>query len=140
LVKRLKNGPGGIDGIGMQGHWNIYEPSFEKIMDTIELYASLGLKIQITELDLSMFIYGDLAKKYKEPTDEMLWLQQERYEGIFKIFRDYRDVITGVTFWGVADDHTWLDDFPVKGRKDWPLLFDIHRNPKKALVGVLNFE
>ena len=38
--------------------------------------------------------------------------------------------LTGVTFWGIADDHTWLDYFPVKGRKDWPLLFDTHHRPK----------
>jgi endo-1,4-beta-xylanase len=140
LVKRLIDNGNLVDGIGMQAHWNIYEPSYDKIMESIDLYASLGLKIQITELDLSMFLFNDHNKEHKKPTDEMLWLQQERFEGIFRIFREYRDVISGVTFWGVADDHTWLDDFPVKGRKDWPLLFDIHRNPKKALAGVLNFK
>ena len=140
LAKRLKDNGNLIDGIGMQGHWNIYEPSFDNIMDTIDLYSSLGLKIQITELDLSMFIANDNSREHKKPTDEMIWLQQERFEGIFKIFRDYRDVITGVTFWGVADDHTWLDDFPVKDRKDWPLLFDMQHKTKKAFAGVVNFE
>lgn len=140
LAKRLKDNGNLIDGIGMQGHWNIYGPSFDKIMDTIDLFSSLGLKIQITELDLSMFLFDDKTTEYKQPTDEMIWLQQERFEGIFKIFRDYRDVITGVTFWGVADDHTWLDNFPVSGRKDWPLLFDAQHKTKKAFAGVVNFE
>jgi endo-1,4-beta-xylanase len=140
IAKRLKDRGNLIDGIGMQGHWNIYNPSYDKIMDTIDFYASLGLKIQITELDLSVFAFDDHTRKYQEPTDEMIWLQQERFEGLFKIFRDYRDVITGVTFWGVADDHTWLDSFPIEGRKDWPLLFDIQHKPKKALAGIVNFE
>jgi endo-1,4-beta-xylanase len=139
LCKRLKD-RGLIDGIGMQGHWNIYDPSGDRIMDTIDLYSSLGVNIQITELDMSMFQFSDPATDLKQPTDEMVWLQQERFESIFKIFRDYRDIITGVTFWGVADDHTWLDDFPVKGRKDWPFLFDAQHNPKKAFARVVNFE
>jgi len=140
LAKHLKDNGNLIDGVGMQGHWNIYAPSFDRIMDTIDLYSSLGLKIQITELDLSMFLFDDKTTEFKQPSDEMVWLQQDRYEGIFKIFRDYRDIITGVTFWGVADDHTWLDDFPVKSRKDWPLLFDTQHNPKKAFASVVNFE
>lgn len=140
IAKRLKDHGDFIDGIGMQGHWNIYNPSFDRIMDTIDLFSSLGLKIQITELDMSMYLFEDTTKEFKQPTDEMIWLQQERFEGIFKIFRDYRDIITGVTFWGVADDYTWLDNFPVKGRKDWPLLFDIQHKPKKAFAGVVNFD
>ncbi|MFA5293621.1 MAG: endo-1,4-beta-xylanase [Phycisphaerae bacterium] len=140
LVRQLVDNGKLVDGIGMQGHWNIYEPSFDRIRDTIDFYASLGLKIQITEMDLSMFLFNDATGKYKEPTDEMNWLQQERFEGIFQIFREYRDVITSVTFWGVADDHTWLDNFPVKNRKDWPLLFDVNHKPKKAFAGVVNFE
>jgi endo-1,4-beta-xylanase len=140
LAKRLKDNGKLIDGVGMQGHWNIYEPSFDRIMDTIDLYSSLGLKIQITELDMSMFLFNDTSKELKHPTDEMVWLQQERFEGIFKIFRDYRDIITGVTFWGVADDYTWLDEFPIKGRKDWPLLFDSEHKNKKAFASVVNFD
>ncbi|OQA01279.1 MAG: Endo-1,4-beta-xylanase B [Planctomycetes bacterium ADurb.Bin401] len=140
IAKRLKDHGNLIDGIGMQGHWNIYNPSFDRIMDTIDLFSSLGLKIQITELDMSMYLFEDATKEFKQPTDEMIWLQQERFEGIFKIFRDYRDIITGVTFWGVADDYTWLDNFPVKGRKDWPLLFDIQHKPKKAFASVVNFD
>lgn len=140
LAKSLKENGGLIDGIGMQGHWNIYEPSFDRIMDTIDLYSSTGLKIQITELDMSMYHADDKTKEVKMPTDEMIWLQQERFEGVFKIFRDYRDILTGVTFWGVADDYTWLDDFPVPGRKDWPFLFDTEHKTKKAFAGVVNFD
>jgi endo-1,4-beta-xylanase len=44
--------------------------------------------------------------------------------------------LTSVSFWGLADDHTWLDDFPVPGRKDWPLLFDPQHRPKKAFWAV----
>jgi endo-1,4-beta-xylanase len=129
-----------LDGVGLQGHWNIYDPKYDMIRDTLDMYASLELQIQITELDMSVFAFEDHRLDIKSPTEEMEWLQQERYESIFKIFREYRDVITSVTFWGIADDYTWLDNFPAKGRKNWPFLFDTQHKAKRSLAGVINFE
>jgi len=125
-------------GFGMQAHWNIHLPPIDEIRAAIERYASLGLKLQLTELDLSVFAYEDRRTELKEPTAEMLRLQEERYEDIFKLLIEYKDVITGVTFWGAADDYTWLDNFPVRGRKNWPFLFDTRQKPKKAYWRVAN--
>ncbi|HCM14188.1 MAG TPA: 1,4-beta-xylanase, partial [Lachnospiraceae bacterium] len=44
-----------------------------------------------------------------------------------------------VTLWGVADDYTWLDNFPARNRKNWPLLFDEENNPKEAFYRIINF-
>jgi endo-1,4-beta-xylanase len=55
------------------------------------------------------------------------------------LFREYKNVITGVTFWGVADDMTWLDYFPVPGRKNWPLLFDENHEEKQAFRNITDF-
>ena len=57
----------------------------------------------------------------------------------FEVFRKYKGTITGVTFWNVSDKHSWLDNFPVPGRKDYPLLFDENYKPKRAFEGVVNF-
>ncbi|KYG07115.1 hypothetical protein BE21_30970 [Sorangium cellulosum] len=55
-----------------------------------------------------------------------------------ELFRKYRPAITGVTFWGIADDNTWLSEFS-SGRKDFPLLFDINHDPKPAYDAVVDF-
>ncbi|XEC93964.1 endo-1,4-beta-xylanase [Paenibacillus tarimensis] len=132
LVKSLKEKGVPIHGIGLQAHWSPCSPSTDDIRTAIERYASLGLQLQITEMDVSVFEWDDRRTDLIEPTSEMLARQAERYEQIFSLFREYRDVITGVTFWGAAEDYTWLDDFPVRGRKNWPFLFDAGERPKPS--------
>jgi endo-1,4-beta-xylanase len=57
----------------------------------------------------------------------------------FRVFRDYKDKLTGVTFWNISDKHSWLDNFPVRGRKNYPLLFDQELKPKKVYEEVIKF-
>lgn len=137
LVRSLREQGVPVHGIGMQGHWNIYGPTLDEIREAIERYASLGIQLQITELDLSVFNHEDRRTDLTEPTADMLELQAERYEQIFSLFRTYHKWITSVTFWGAADDHTWLDHFPVKNRKNWPFLFDTRQQPKEAFYRVM---
>jgi endo-1,4-beta-xylanase len=72
-------------------------------------------------------------------TPELEKKQDDQYAMVFKVFRQYKDVITGVTFWNISDKHTWLDDYPVAGRKNYPLLFDQNLLPKKAYWRVVDF-
>lgn len=137
LVKSLLDQGVPIHGIGLQAHWNLYDPDLSDIRAAIERYASLGLQLQVTEMDVSVFKFEDRRTDLTKPTDEMIALQEERYAQFFQLFKEYRDVLTGVTFWGAADDYTWLDYFPVRGRKNWPLLFDIHQQPKPAFWKVI---
>lgn len=129
-----------IDGIGIQGHWDIHDRDlFDNLKAAIELYASLGVKIQITELDVSMFSFDDKTRSILKPADDMIEQQSKVYKKLFEIFRYYKDVISGVTFWGISDKHTWKDNFPVKDRKDWPLLFDVDGRPKSAFYSIIDF-
>lgn len=139
LVKTLLDKGVPIHGIGLQGHWNLEDPHLDDIRRAIEKYASLGLQLQLTELDISMFRFEDHRTDIKEPKKEMLEKQADRYEKIFTLLREYKDVITCVTFWGIADDYTWLDNFPVVGRKNWPFLFDENHEPKEAFWKVIDF-
>lgn len=139
LVTELRAKDVPIHGIGLQGHWSIHSPSIDAIDEALEEYASLGLPLQITELDISVFSFADLRTDLMAPTDEMMKLQAEKYEKVFELFRRYRDVITGVTLWGTADDHSWRHNFPVRGRRDWPLLFDFDHQPKESFFRVVNF-
>lgn len=132
LVKSLLDEGVPVHGIGMQGHWNLNGPSIEEIKETIELYASLGVQIQLTELDVSMFDFEDRRTDLLQPTPDMLERQATRYEQIFNLLKQYQDVVQSVTFWGVADDYTWLHDFPVKGRRNWPFLFNESHQPKDS--------
>jgi endo-1,4-beta-xylanase len=130
-----------IDGVGIQAHWNITDDSLiDNLKNAIEKYASLGLKIQVTELDVSMFNFENRRTDLLEPTSEMLYLQEEMYSNIFRTFREYKEVVNSVTFWGISDMYTWKDNFPVHGRKDWPMLIDVNGKPKASFDRVLNFK
>jgi endo-1,4-beta-xylanase len=72
-------------------------------------------------------------------TDGMMDRQAKRYKALFEVFRRYRDLITGVTFWGLYDGRTWRDTYPLMGRKDWPLLFDVETEPKRAFWEIVEF-
>jgi endo-1,4-beta-xylanase len=139
LVKGLKERGAPIDGVGMQAHWGLEDPTLDEIRQAIERYASLGLKVQITEMDVSVFAFGDKRTDLLEPTSEMMEKQAERYGQFFKIFREYHKEIEAVTLWGVSDRYTWLSDFPVAGRKNWPLLFDANNQPKEAFYRITDF-
>jgi endo-1,4-beta-xylanase len=139
LIKQLLDSGVPIHGIGLQGHWNIYNPEEKDLRDAIEKFSSLGIKIQITELDVSVY-----SPDEKDPTDNFFTAEREKkqvekYKMVFRVFRDYKSVITGVTFWNVSDKSSWLDNFPVRGRKNYPLLFDQNLKPKKAYWEVINF-
>lgn len=137
LVKGLKDQGVPIHGIGMQGHYNLTHPSIDLVRQAIERYASLDVVLHVTELDMSMFAFDDRRTDLTAPTAEMLEKQAELYEQLFAVYREYRAHIGSVTFWGAADDYTWLSDFPVRGRRNWPMLFDEKHQPKEAFRRVM---
>lgn len=132
LLKSLLEQDVPVHGVGLQAHWNLYDPTLDDVRAAIEKYAALGLQLQLTELDMSLFRFDDRRTDLKSPPAELLELQAERYDVLFRLLKEYREVISSVTFWGAADDYTWLDDFPVRGRKNWPFLFDEQQSPKPA--------
>ena len=133
-----------IHGVGLQAHWSINSPTREELEKSIEMFSSLGLQIQFTELDVSVYAGrqgGQLSngtRKIEEAvfTPEMEQQQLEKYQMIFEVFRKYKKNITGVTFWNLSDKYSWLDG---RGRKNFPLLFDKELKPKKAFNAVTNF-
>ena len=146
LVKSLKDAGIPIHGVGLQGHWAINEPSRQQLDSTITRFAELGLKIQITELDVSIYRKEHNARERKQEDDNAVFSpekenqQLEVYKTCFDVFRKYKNVISSVTFWNISDRASWLDNFPVRGRKDYPLLFDQNLKPKKAYWEVVNFQ
>jgi endo-1,4-beta-xylanase len=145
LVKGLKDAGVPIHGIGLQGHWAVNEPSRGQLDSTIKRFADLGLKVQITELDISVYPKEHNARERKAlDADTTFSTQKEQqqlevYKMSFELFRKYRNMISGVTFWNISDRNSWLDNFPVRNRKDYPLLFDRNLQPKRVYSEVVKF-
>jgi endo-1,4-beta-xylanase len=139
LVATLK-AMGLLDGVGIQGHWSMYSAQPRLVREAIRQFVALGVEVQITELDLSTYRWGDTSSR-TTLTPDVAQRQAESYGALFKMFREEAGPgkLTGVTFWGIADDHTWLDTFPVAGRKDWPLLFGTDHEPKAAFWAVVKW-
>jgi endo-1,4-beta-xylanase len=144
MLKKLKDSGVPIHGVGLQGHWSLYEPLEKDLRDAIEQYASLGLQVHFTEVDMSVYPW-EKNRREKRPgesdvfTPEMEQKQLEQYRKVFNVFRDYKNAVASVTFWNISDRYSWLDTYPVKGRKNYPLLFDQNLKPKKAYWEVVKF-
>jgi len=145
LLKKLRDKGVPVHGVGLQAHWSISSPSREELEKSIEMFSSLGLQVQFTELDISVYsgrqggqlIQGQ-RRQMETPafTAEMEQKQLEKYKMVFEVFRKYRKNVTGVTFWNLSDKYSWLDG---RGRKNYPLLFDSNLKPKKAYWEVVKF-
>jgi endo-1,4-beta-xylanase len=132
-----------LDGIGIQGHWAHDYPRAEQVVETAELFSSLGLDVQITELDMSTYsivrwAFPDLVPVHDAYTPSIEQRQTERYDSFFQVFRKCSDQLSAVVFWGLSDPTSWLRTQPDE-RDDWPLLFDENYGPKKAYEAVVDF-
>lgn len=145
MIKKLRDAGVPVHGVGLQAHWAVNEPSESQLDSTLMQFASLGIKLQVTELDISVYAKEHNAREKRQEDADTSFselkvkLQRDRYASCFKMFRKYKKVISGITFWNISDRHSWLDNFPVRGRKDYPLLFDRNLQPKKAFWDVVNF-
>ena len=138
MVKKMKDAGVPIDGIGMQGHYNIYFPDEEQLDLTITKFKELVKHIHITELDLRtntesggqlMFARGEA----KPQAPYIGTLQEDQYNRLFRIFRKHADVIDNVTFWNLSDKDSWL------GVNNHPLPFDENFKAKRSLQVIRDF-
>lgn len=160
LVRMLQKEGIRIDGVGIQGHWGLNYPKNEYIEAAIDSFATLGVKVMITELDVDVLpvtkegqIIGtgllhpqyDLEefKEFLDPyADGLPETQQQelanRYAELFEIFHRKKDKIDRVTFWGVHDGMSWKNDYPIANRTNYPLLYDRDKKAKPVLDAILN--
>lgn len=153
LMEQLKKQNVPIAGIGLQGHNRLDWPSLEQQDITISTFAKLGLRVNITELDVDVLpvVSEDIGPTMKLTDELQVSLnpfrggltaaisteQAKRYAALFNVYLKYRDVIDRVTLWGVTDADSWLNNWPVRGRTNYPLLFDRGGQPKEAFTAVL---
>ena len=156
LVARLKAQGVAITTVGIQGHDSLAHPTVEEEDAAITAFAKLGVKVAISELDIDVLprdpklFSADVSLKVKQdpklnpyanglPDD----VQQElarRYADLFAVFLKHRAEMSRVTFWGVTDRDSWLNNWPVPGRTSYPLLFDRNGKPKPAFEAVIEQE
>ena len=138
MVKKMKDAGVPIDGIGMQGHYNIYGPSEADIDAAITKYAQLVDHIHVTELDVRTNTEqgGQLrfSRGERKPLAPYLQtLQNDQYNRLFRVFRKHKDVIDNVTFWNLSDRDSWL------GANNHPLPFDENYKPKRVYNIIRDF-
>jgi endo-1,4-beta-xylanase len=154
LLKKLLDQKVPVHAVGIQSHWRIENPPLAEAEKAIQEFSALGLKVMITELDM-----GVLPSRYqgadisvtegmtpeqlavmnpytKALPDEIAQKHAEKMASAFELLLRYRKVIGRVTLWGVHDGGSWLNNFPVRGRTDYPLLFDRTLKPKPAFFAV----
>ena len=151
LIRKLQAGGAHITAVGLQGHDKLDWPTVQQQSDTIEAFHALGIKVNITELDVDVLPRNSSqntadvsataaggANPYAAGLPaEMQQTLAKRYAELFRVFLQHRDAITRITFWGVTDGDSWLNNFPTRGRTNYPLLFDREGKPKPAFDAVV---
>jgi endo-1,4-beta-xylanase len=153
LIKKLQAQGVHIAAVGLQGHYKMDWPGPAQVGETIEAFSKLGVKVMITELDLNMLpsatrsqaaevsmnfaLRAELNPYTNGLPDAVQQQLAKRYADLFAVFVKHHDVVSRVTFWGVTDGDSWLNNWPVKGRTAYPLLFDRNYQPKPAFNAVI---
>jgi len=154
LVKRLQAAGIPIYAVGSQSHDKMDWPSVAQVDSTIRALSGTGVKVNITELDVDVLPpatrsqSADVATRGQASAaanpyaaglpDSVQRALAARYADLFRVFASHRSVIDRVTFWGVGDGDSWLNNWPVPGRTSYPLLFDRADRPKPAFDAVMS--
>ena len=147
LVKTLQERGLRIDAVGMQGHMGMDYPLLEDLEASIEAFAATGVKVMITEWDMTALptisrsanisdtvAFQQQLNPYPDGLpDDVDHLWNRRMKAFFELFLKHADVISRVTAWGVSDGDSWRNYFPMDGRTDYALLFDRQHRMKPFL-------
>ena len=149
MVKDLKSQGVRIDGVGLQGHMDMVFPDLDEFEKSMLAFAETGVKLMITELDVTVlprpgidvgaeisasFEYQQKLNPYAEGLPDSVSIAlNNRYNDIFKLFLKHSDILERVTLWGVYDGQSWRNNWPVRGRTDYPLIFDRNFQPKPVV-------
>ncbi|KAA9035709.1 endo-1,4-beta-xylanase [Ginsengibacter hankyongi] len=153
LIKKIKAAGVRIDGVGIQGHWRYDKVPMKDIEESIKEFSTLGIEVMFTELDLSVLpnpwdnatadVSATAAGNAKMNPyanglpDSVAQMQAKAYADLFQLFLKYKKSVSRVTFWGVNDGQSWLNGWPIRGRTNYPLLFDRNFQPKPAFYRVI---
>lgn len=152
LVNSLKAKGLRIDAVGMQGHMGMDYPTIEDFETSMLAFAGTGVKVMITEWDMSALptvkrsanisdtvSFRKAMNPYPDALpDSVSAVWNARMKAFFNLFLKHADIVERVTAWGVTDGDSWKNNFPVRGRKEYPLLFDRNYEMKPFLKELIN--
>ena len=124
MVERMLRKGVRIDGVGFQSHIAVdssidaYRRGLEKIASLADIYDECfpehkgEFRIQITELDMNMYVGAYSDKHFVKWTDEDKERQAKQYADLMNLFLEYADkgLLDAVVFWTPDDGHSWLND------------------------------
>ena len=157
IVKDLQARGIPIHGVGIQGHYGLDNPPLEELEATIVALAELGVKVMITELDVSVLPFpdsdqwgADLSTNFALsaelnpyvdglPADVRIE-QDNHYRALFAVFLKHRETLHRVTFWNLNDGTSWKNNWPVRGRTDYPVIFDRQNKPKSTYRALIDLK
>lgn len=154
LVKKLKAKGIRIDGVGMQSHLGLAYPDLAEYERSLEAFARCGVKVMISELDMNVlpnpkehqgaaveqnFEYRRQYDPYSNGLpDSIAQRMEDRWMQLFGIYRRHSSDISRINFWGVSDGQSWLNNWPVHGRTNYPLLFDRQYREKPVVQKIIS--
>lgn len=132
-----------VDGIGFQSHEYMSWPSASELQEAFDKFVDAGYGLKVSELDVTVYddyASGSFVASPEVPyTAELEAAQAERFASLFAVYRQYRQRMTSVSFWGISDERSWLNYQPVPGRADYPLLYKNAKTPKAARAAIMKF-
>lgn len=156
MVRRLKERGVRIDAVGMQSHLSLTHPDLHEYETTMDSLAAAGVKVMVTELDVSVLpspwgLNGaDVAQRFEYQTamnpyaeglpDSVARRFEQRYLDLARIYLRHRSQLSRITLWGLSDAQSWLNGFPIKGRTDYPLLWDRNYQAKPVLQRIMRLK
>ncbi len=154
LLQRLRSKGIRIDAVGTQDHFLMNEPSTQAIDDMFSDFKKAGFKVMVTELDISVlprpnnYTGAEVSKQFEKTAELNPYKDQlppakeaelaRRYAEVFAVYLKHSENLKRVTLWGASDKESWLNHWPIRGRTDYPLLFDRNRQPKAAHQAVID--
>lgn len=153
LVKKLQEQGVKVDAIGEQCHIGLDYPEVSEMEKSILAFAALGVKVMMTEMDISVLpmpdrrVGADVSANFEYRKklnpyagglpDSVNLVMERRWSDFFNLFLKHKKVISRVTLWGVNDAQSWKNNWPVRGRTDYPLLFDRKNQPKPVVQKII---
>ena len=151
LISSLKERGIRIDAIGMQGHYVMGGPTIEEVEESIVKFGETGAKVMFTEFDMALLPRNaqgadisaredgrDAVNPFVDSLPNQVSQEWNAWmKSYFELFIRHSDIISRVTMWGLTDGDSWLNDWPIKGRTDYPLLFDRNYQPKPFILDMI---
>lgn len=140
IIKSLKDKGNKITAVGEQAHYSLAQPDIATVEKTITDFAATGVAVNFTELDINVLPDGGATNtadvsntaQYSEKYNpyakglpvNVIDSLASRYGSLFRLFVKHDASIDRITFWGLTDGDSWLNDWPIRGRTNYPLLYN----------------